>query len=588
MSVFGAISREIKAADGLSWGQINELWASALGGSWQSRSGPPVGWMTSLRVSTVLACARVLAEGLAQLPLKVLRLEKDGSRTPAINHPVYDMLYRRPNDFQTSFEMRETMMLHAVLAGNAYTFINRAGGKVQELIPIPPDRVQAKQLADLSIVYRVTGIDGRVVEMDQSLIWHIRGLSWDGFRGLDIVQLAREAVGLAMAAEQSQALLHANAARPSGLLSLKGNLDQTELIRLAAWVRKNYSGLDNTSRVMVLGDEAKFTPFDFSSVDTQQIEMRRLQIEEICRFMRVFPQMVMHSDKTATFASADAFFTAHVVHSLSPWVARWEHSIERSLLDDDRALIAKFNINGLLRGDAGVRGEFYLKALGGARAETAYMTRNEVRALEDMDPIEGGDVLPTPSPPAQAPGGPDTTPAAKPKLLPPPANQPSAFAKAVEAARWELKYNPNHDQRGRFGAGGLGALRAFLKDKSAKDVLAAVAAKAVTAATDRHNVAKALGGAVTFALYHGLQADMPADIEEAVRDQVEHLAVNTDATVASAREMMRAGVRGLIALRQQQITRRSKAAEDADPVLGALQAVADALDNDDLFSGTEA
>jgi phage portal protein BeeE len=131
--------------------------------------------------------------------------------------------------------------------------------------------------------------------------------------------------------------------------------------------------------------------------------------------MRVFPQMVMHSDKTSTFASADAFFLAHVIHSLMPWVTRWEQTIERDLLVGTEDLVAKFNVNGLLRGDAASRADFYLKALGGARAETAYMTRNEVRELEDMDPIEGGDTLPVPIGPApivQAPiGGPDVGPA---------------------------------------------------------------------------------------------------------------------------------------------------------------------------------
>jgi HK97 family phage portal protein len=585
MSVFGAISEQLKAPDGLSWGQINDLWGGLLGG-YQARSGVSVSWQTALRASTVLACARVLAEGIAQLPLKILEVGEDGSRTPATAHPVYNLLYRRPNDWMTSFEFRETKMLHAVLAGNAYSFINRVNGKIVELIPIPPNRCTPLQASDYTVTYRVTAPDGSQEVIDASLVWHIKGLSWDGFRGLDTVLLAREAIGLALATEQSHAMLHANGLRSSGLLSVKKTLDDKELTRLSAWVKKNFAGLDNVARVMIGDDDMKFTPFDMKGMDAQHLETRRMQIEEVCRFMRVFPQMVMHTDKTATFASADAFFTAHVVHSLSPWVARWEQSISRSLLADDEALIAKFNINGLLRGDSVSRGDFYLKALGGARAETAFMTRNEVRELEDLDPIEGGDVLPTPIGPqsGQPPiGGPDAGPTKPPT---PPGTTQAKVDELLDALL-ELKFNPNHDERGRFGTGsggGLGTLRAFLKDKSAKDVLAAVVAKAVTAATDRHNVAKALGAAVTFALYHGLSADMPADVEEAVREQVEHLALNTGATVASAREMMRSGVKGLITLRQAQVTRRSKAADDVDPVLGALQAVADALDNDDLFS----
>jgi HK97 family phage portal protein len=142
-----------------------------------------------------------------------------------------------------------------------------------------------------------------------------------------------------------------------------------------------------------------------TGVDAQHIETRRFQIEEICRAFRVFPQMVGHTDKTATFASAEAFFIAHAVHTIAPWCTRWEQTICRDLLLDGEeaaGLYAKFSLQALLRGAAKDRGEFYAKALG-AGGSPAFMTQNEVREREELNPLEGGDDLPKPTNVAPAP-----------------------------------------------------------------------------------------------------------------------------------------------------------------------------------------
>lgn len=407
--LFGSLARgaEFKASD------IEALAWTALLGQPSSKAGVAVNIDTALRTSTVLACARVLAEGVAQLPLKVLRLVGTSKR-PADDLGIYKILYRRPNEWQTSFELREMMMFHAVLTGNAYAYIGRGGGEIQELIPLVPNRVRAIQSIDYGIVYHVTDLEGGTTILPRESVFHLRGPSWNGYLGMDAVHLAREAIGLAIATEETQSRLFANSARPGGVLSIKGELSKESKERLKARIAEQQEGLHNSFKTIVLDQEASWQSMAMTGVDAQQLETRRFQIEEVCRGMRVFPQMVMHSDKTSTFASADAFFLAHVLHSLLPWIARWEHTIERDLLADDETLIAKFNVNGLLRGDAASRGEFYLKALGGARAETAWMTRNEARDLEDMDPIEGGDTLPmpiAPEPTQPAPiGGPDIGP----------------------------------------------------------------------------------------------------------------------------------------------------------------------------------
>ncbi len=140
---------------------------------------------------------------------------------------------------------------------------------------------------------------------------------------------------------------------------------------------------------MILDQAAKFQSMAMSGVDSQHLETRKHHIDEICRILRVFPQMVGHAGNQApTFASADSFFLAHVIHTLLPWVARWEQAIKRDLLSGqgEDSLIAKFNINGLLRGDAASRGDFYLKALGGARAETLETITVTGTYLKNIDP----------------------------------------------------------------------------------------------------------------------------------------------------------------------------------------------------------
>lgn len=408
--LFGAIAKgaEFKSSD------IEALTWTALLGQPSSKAGVSVNIDTALRVSTVLACVRVLAEGVAQLPLKVLR--KIGtSKKDASDLPIYKLLFRRPNEWQTSFEFREMLMFHCVLTHNAYAYIGRGGGDIQELIPLVPSRVRVVQDVTYGLTYHVSDLEGGVTVLPRESILHLRGPSWNGYLGMDAVRLARESIGLAIATEETHSRLFANSAQPGGVLSIKGELSPESKNRLKARIAEQQEGLHNKFKTLVLDQEATWASMSMTGVDAQHLETRRFQIEEICRTMRVFPQMVMHSDKTSTFASADAFFLAHVLHSLLPWITRWEHTIERDLLADDESLIAKFNVNGLLRGDAASRGEFYLKALGGARAETAYMTRNEVRDLEDLDPIEGGDTLPipiAPVPETPAPaGGPDTGPA---------------------------------------------------------------------------------------------------------------------------------------------------------------------------------
>lgn len=175
------------------------------------KSGVSVNWQTALDVSVVFACIRAIANGISQVPLRVMRELPDGKGwEPAPDHPLYKVLYRKPNRWQTSFAMRETMILHLALTGNAFFYKNMVRGRVRELVSLDPGSVSITRSPDYSLTYMITHPDGRSMILPQSAIWHVRGPSWDTWRGLDPVRLARETIGLTIATENTQAELHAN------------------------------------------------------------------------------------------------------------------------------------------------------------------------------------------------------------------------------------------------------------------------------------------------------------------------------------------------------------------------------------------
>lgn len=384
-------------------------------GARSTKSGASVSHASALEVTAVFACVRVIAEGVAQVPLKLFR-ESGRDMLPALDHPLYRILHRKPNPWMTSFELRETMVLHAALTGDAIAFVNRVpgSGRILQIVPFRPNDVEIrKDASGMPSMYVVTGTDGSKREIPPAAIWHIRGPSWDGVCGLDVVKLAREAIGLAMATEEAHAGMHANGARISGLYSVEGTLNPDQYKSLRTWIEDKYAGAANAGRIMLLDRAAKFTPQSMTGIDAQHLETRRFQIEEICRAFRVLPIMIGYSDKAATYASAEQMFLAHVVHTLMPWYERIEQSIDCRLLterDLDQGLYAKFIAAGLLRGALKDTAEYLAKLV-----TNGILTRNEARAKLELNPLAGLDEPLTPAnmnigEPEPSPADPDPAP----------------------------------------------------------------------------------------------------------------------------------------------------------------------------------
>jgi HK97 family phage portal protein len=377
-----------------------------------SKAGVTITRDKALQIATVFACCRVQMDGVAQVPWKVMQkkpspanISRHPQRHDAEDHAYFDVLYRQPNSWQTSFEFREQAVLHMGLGGRAYAYINEVevmGRRYPELILLEPSRVTAEQAKDWSIQYKVRGRDGIEVIYPADKIWHLRGPSWDGFEGMEIFRLAREAMGLSAVLEDSHARMHKNGVKPSGTYSVEGALSEKQQKDLLNWL-KEQAAADNVGNPLILDRGAKWISQSLSGVDAQHLETRRYQIEEICRFFRVLPIMVGYSDKTATFASAEAMFLAHVVHTLMPLYERIQQSADVNLLtreDRRNGYYTKLVEGGLMRGDKKTTAEYLARLV-----LAGVITRNEARALLDLNPAEGLDEPLTPTNMTNDPSG---------------------------------------------------------------------------------------------------------------------------------------------------------------------------------------
>ncbi|MES0168237.1 phage portal protein [Mesorhizobium sp. M0027] len=402
--LFGALAGgERKDQGGSRYGLVDEMWADFFGGLRSSKSGVSVNWKSSLSNTTVLACCRVRADGHATVPWKLYQrteTTKKGrtvvGRREARDHPLYDLLATAPNEWMTSLEFRETQSLHVDLAGRSYAYKNVVRGEIVELILLDPGRVTKRVNKDYSRVYTLHGLDGTTETVSGDKIWEVKGPSWDTIDGLDVVRLAAEAIGLALATEESHAAFHRNGVRPSGMLSVEGAMNEAGLIRLAAWVRRNFGGANNTGRLMVVDRNANFVPMQMTGVDSQHIETRKFQVERICEVLRVMPIMIGFSgDKNATFASAEQMFNAHLTHTVRPIHRRFGGSGDLHLLSKDER--KKGFYTGFVDGDfispvLKDKGEYNKIALGGG-GSPGWLTPNEVRAFDELPPVDGGDNL---------------------------------------------------------------------------------------------------------------------------------------------------------------------------------------------------
>ena len=366
-----------------------EWLAMLMRGGLPTRAGVSMTPLQSLQVATVLACCRVIAEGLGALPF-VLRQRTATGAEDVTSHSVVDLL-AEPNGWMTWQELVEMLTLHAVLTGNGFAIIQRGlDGRPLALLPVQPGWVETRQNPDWTLEYRVTWPDGRQDFVGYRDMFHLRGPSWDGKVGLDILRMARETVGLAAAIEWTQAGHFGKGPTPPGYLKSEQTIDKTQAEEIQDRWAKSLGG-DNAGKIAILSRGFEFKTLSLDYAGAQTIETRKLQIEEICRALRVFPQMIGAGGGRTTYASAESFFVGHVTHTLRPWAVRWEQTLGRDLLAAEQRpkMFFWIKLEAMLRADSKSRAAYYTTAV----AVGGWMTRNEVREAEGLNRAEGLDVF---------------------------------------------------------------------------------------------------------------------------------------------------------------------------------------------------
>lgn len=361
----------------------------------RNASGEFVTEHTALALSTVWCAVRVISDALSMLPIDVVE-RREGQRSTGDNmNGIGWLLNYQPNPDMTALDMRAMMAAHMLLWGNGYAEIERdLAGRPIALHPLTPDRVEPRRADGGELVYRVHNASGSISELAARQVFHWRGLGWDGVTGYSVVALARQSLGLSQAMETFGAGYFGNGTHPSGTLNTEQILKKEQRQELREEWDTLHKGAGNAHRTAVLFGGVKYMPLTVPLEDAQFLESRKFQVLEVARWFRVPPHLVGELDR-ATHANIEQEHLAFVTHTLLPAASRFEAEANIKLFGRNQQArqVVKHNFSALLRGDARSRNEAHKIA-----REGGWLNVNEIRALEDMNPIgPDGDVYIVPA-----------------------------------------------------------------------------------------------------------------------------------------------------------------------------------------------
>lgn len=364
-----------------------------------STSGSLVNANTAMRVAAVFACVRIISGAVATLPLHIKRRVDDRTRDEASDSPIWALMRKKPNRWQTPSQFRRMTQAHILLRGNAYALKVVSRGQVVELIPLYPDRVAVTQNEDLSLTYVYTRKNGGRVSLSQNEVMHLAGMTLDGINGISPISYARETIGLSLAMEDHGLNTFKNAARPSSVLKHPGKLGKEGLEFLRESLDDYRAGGERDGRALILEEGMDVSPLSMTAEDAQWIESRKFSRSDIAMFFGVPPHMIGDTEKATSWGSGiEQQSIGFVTYTLEDHLTMWEETIGRDLLANEPDLYARFSRQALVKGDINTRWESYVKAL-----QWGVASPNEIRALEDWNPREGGDIFY--DPPNTAGGG---------------------------------------------------------------------------------------------------------------------------------------------------------------------------------------
>lgn len=354
------------------------------GGYGPTASGVSVTQETAITFSALFDGVRIISEDIGKLPYPVYRKLGGDQRERAETSPYWRLVHDRAfggiNTFGlSSQQFRELLTGWAVLRGNGYAFKSPAGlGQVQELIPINPSRVQMEQLADGEVIYHVTMANGQILPHTRRDIFHLAGFGLSGIGGADLVQLAKQSIGLGLAQEEYSSRIYSNGGAPRGFLKTPNKLTTGAIDRLTADFDERYGGLANVHKIGFLEEGLDWVSAGMTQEDAQAIEFRQFSVTEMARWLRLPPHML--GDLThATFTNIEQEKLSYVTDTLMAWGVRWDNAINQQVIGQTN-FYAELLFEGLLRGDTKSRYEAYQSAI-----MTGWMNRNEARRRENLN-----------------------------------------------------------------------------------------------------------------------------------------------------------------------------------------------------------
>jgi HK97 family phage portal protein len=349
-----------------------------------TNSGVAVDAQNAMTYSAFWACVRIISETIGSLPLITYKRGQGRTKDVADLHPVYRLLHDAPNSEMTAIVFRETLTAHVLTYGNAYAEIVYDNAmRPLALWPIPPHIVTPERDDDGNLRYRIRPAKGAEIILPPGKVLHVPGLGYDGIVGYSPVHYAREAIGLGLATEQAGSAFFGNDSTPGGVLEHPGKLDPQAAKNLRQSWEELHAG-KNARRVAVLEQGMKWNSVSIPNSDAQYLETRKFQTTEIARFFRVPPHMIGDLDR-ATFSNIEHQSIEFVVHCIRPWLIRWEQELNRKLFAD-KHFFCEHIVDGLLRGDIQARYGAYQTGM-----MNGWLSPNDIRRLENMNPIKGGD-----------------------------------------------------------------------------------------------------------------------------------------------------------------------------------------------------
>jgi HK97 family phage portal protein len=361
-------------------------------------SGMVVNEQTAMRISVVYRCVSLIAGTVASLPCEVFRYSGERAEL-ARTHPAYWLLHNEPNPLMTANAFWKNYMWWALMRGNGYGLIDRArSGIPTALTLVPPTSVSTDFSQDRRrLIYQVRMESGEQRRFDQSDMMHFAFIGWDGKQGRAPLECAREAIGLAAAAQEFNERFFSQGNAADIKMEFPGNVNDDQMKRILEVYPRNRSGIEKQRLPLISTGGGKIDRLDFDAEKSQLVDARNFQVEDICRFYGVPPHMVGHTSKSTSWGSGIEEQTlGFVKFTLRDILKGLEQEIDRKLLGQGD-YFAKFNLDALLRADSKGRSEFYKAAVGGTQSP-GFMTVNEVRSLENLPPLEGGNELFVPVP----------------------------------------------------------------------------------------------------------------------------------------------------------------------------------------------